>query len=282
MHFQAEAWALYGKSLNLGIKSRRKSEKEGTEPYLKVLDSILDENMVAGRINLGTLNIPTDKIVGISDETDKELYAEDFMPLSSVGSPFSDQWCKHYLHYLSDRGLHRPVTCYEYLGEFYVLDGKKRVSVAKSHGAPTIAAEVIRILPVKTEEEAVKRYYEFLECFEKTQLYQICFTESGSFPKFQKALGYEEDHVWDEADRFGFLFNWYAFDHAYQEAFGGHLKATTADALMVLLEEHSYGELKDLPSWKLTERMRNAWKKLYKISSPDFTIGPVSEEKDAS
>lgn len=282
MHFQAEAWALYRKALSAGRKNMRRSVKQGTDPYLRELDSFLEENMVAGRIQLGALNIPTESIVGIADRTGKELYAYDFMPLSSADSEFADQWRKLYLYYLSDKEIRSPITCYEYLGRFYVLDGKKRVSVAKSHGAPTITASVTRILPVKTEDAEIQRYYEFMQYFELTQLYQISFTQPDSFVKFQKALGFEENHAWNEGDRFSFLFNWYPFEHAFHEAFDGQLNITTADALLVLLEDYPYSKLKETPSWTLTELLRSAWKKLYKISNPDFIITPEADIEKAS
>lgn len=282
MHFQTEAWALYHKAHNLGRKNIRKSEKEGTDPYLKELSSVLNDDMVAGKVELGVMEIPTDKIVGVFSETEKDLYTYDFMPLSDPDTEFADQWCNLYLHYLGDKGIRGAVTCYEYLGQFYVVDGKKRVSVVKSHGAPTILAAVTRILPVKTEDEEIQRYYEFLQYFELTKLYQISFTQSGSFGKLQKALGYDADHVWDEMDRFGFLFNWHAFERAFQEAFGGTLNITAADALLVMLEDYPYSKLREMQPWILTNHIQSAWKKLYQVSDPDFTYTLDSDDIKAS
>ena len=54
-----------------------------------------------------------------------------------------------------ETALPSPVTCYEYMGEFYIVDGIKRVSIAKCHGLPTIPATVTRILPANTQTEAV-------------------------------------------------------------------------------------------------------------------------------
>lgn len=282
MHFQPEARTLYRKAHTLGKKNIRKSVKEGTDPYLKELSSFLDERMVAGREELGIMEIPTESIVGVAADCAKELYASDFMPLSAPDTEFADQWCTLYLHYLSDEGILGAITCYEYLGRFYVVDGKKRVSVVKSHGAPTMAASVTRILPVRTEQEEIRRYYDFLQDFELTKLYQISFTQPGSFAKLQTALGYDTDHVWNEMDRFSFLFNWYAFDQAFKEAFRGVLNITTADALVVMLEDYPYSRLRQMHPWILTSIIQSAWKKLYKVANPDFVFALDEEGKKVS
>lgn len=282
MHFQLEARALYRKAHTLGKKNIRKSVKEGTDPYLKELSSFLDESMVASKEELGIMEIPTENIVGVASDSAKELYASDFMPLSAPDTEFADQWCTLYLHYLSDEGIHGVITCYEYLGCFYVVDGKKRVSVVKSHGAPTIIASVTRLLPSKTEEEEIQRYYDFLQNFELTKLYQISFTQHGSFAKLQTALGYDTDHVWNEMDRFSFLFNWYAFDRAFKEAFRGTLNITTADALVVMLEDYPYSKLRQMYPWVLTSIIQSAWKKLYKVANPNFVFALDQEVKKVS
>ncbi len=279
MHFKLEARALYHDAHHLGKKIIRKSKKEGTNPYLKDLSSVLSDNMAAGKVELGVMEIPTDNIVGVFSNNDKDLYTYDFMPLSTPNSEFADQWRQLYLHYLSDEGIGGAINCYEYLGKFYVVDGKKRVSVVKSHGAPTVFAAVTRILPIKTDNEEIQRYYEFLHYFEMTKLYQISFTQSGSFEKLQSALGYDTDHVWDEMDRFGFLFNWHTFERAFQEAFRGTLNITTADALLVMLEDYPYSKLREMKPWLLTNRIQAAWKKLYKISNSDFSFTLGSQTK---
>lgn len=282
MRFKAEAQALYYNAYHIGKKNRHKSEKHGADPFPVEINSVLEEQMMAGTVDVGVLEIPTDQIVGVATPTDRELYTYDFMPLTPTGTEFADQWCALYQHYLSDEGIRCPITCYEYLGRFYVLDGKKRVSVLKSYGASTICAAVTRILPVKTEDEVIQRYYEFLEAFEKTRLYQVAFTKSGSFPKLQKALGYDADHVWTEGDRFSFMFNWYGIERAFEQAFGGYMKITTADALLVLLEDYTYTQIRKTPSWILTRLFQTAWKKLYAICNPDVSFVLTDEGKKVS
>lgn len=164
------------------------------------------------------------------------------------------------------------ISCYEYLGKFYVRDGMKRVSVSMYAGIPTMKAHVIRILPVKTEDPKNQSYYEFVKNIEKTGLYQIAFTQTGKVDGSLTALGYNPEHVWNESDRYSFIFHWYPFERAPKRTFDGNLDITTVDALDVLLKKHSYVELRDMPSWTLAELMRESWVEKYRIVDPEFKI----------
>ena len=158
------------------------------------------------------------------------------MPLSKADTEFANTWWYLYQEFLSDDGLRKPIRCYEYLGKFYVQDGAKRVSVLKYHGAATVFSEVIRIMPTCTQERNVQNYYEFLQHFRLTRLYQISFSNPGDFAKLQSALGHEANYRWNDTDRFGFLFHWHTIENAFQKAFEDSLNITVADALVALME----------------------------------------------
>ena len=271
MRFLTEKpWGVYCRAYHTGKKTVRKLLRKGADPYLKVLPEVLKNDMIAEKVSLGIMEIPVDRIVGIDSVEDKEQFSFEFMPLAIPDGDAATKWCKLYWHYLSIQGARTPITCYEYMGEFYICDGKKRVSIAKCYGVPTITASVTRILPVQTEDEAVQRYHEFLKYVELTGLYQIRFSKPDSFAVFQKALGHEPDYAWTDEDRTDFLFNWHFFEHALEEAFNGYLTITSADALMVLLEEHPYEKLREMPAMVLIHIMRNVWAKLYAIQNSEF------------
>ena len=156
------------------------------------------------------------------------------------------------------------------VGKFYVVDGKKRVSAVKAQGTVMIDAQVTRILPVETDDPEIQSYYEFVKTYEKTGLYQIAFTQPGKADSFLKAMGYEPDHTWSEMDRFSFMFHWYPFDRAMKVAFDNQLNITTADAVLVLLRNHSIAELRNLPSWVLAEMMQDVSDDLCKIGNCDI------------
>ena len=81
------------------------------------------------------------------------------------------------------------------MGRFYIMEGNKRVSVLKSYDAPTIPGTVTRILPVYSEDPETQRYFEFLQFYPRCNLYQIRFTQPGSYEKLQKRMGFEPEHV---------------------------------------------------------------------------------------
>nr|MBQ8244099.1 hypothetical protein [Oscillospiraceae bacterium] len=270
MLFQTEAGERYSVFQNRAKQIVRKGIASGMEVTLPVLDTVVDRTRVAGEVDLGVLNIPVNQIVGIVSDSDTDTYTSDFLPLPSVTSGYAETWVRLYMEHLSGTDLAEPIRCYEYLGKFYVSDGKKRVSVLKADGAMMVKASVTRILPVKTDDPQILSYYEFVKTFEKTGLYQIAFTQPGNADSFLKALGYNPDHVWNENDRNSFAFYWYPFEQALIRAFDGVLTITTADALMVLLKNHSYAQLREMPSWTLAELMQEAWPEMYRISNPGF------------
>lgn len=268
MEFQTEAWERYSDSQNRAKRIVRR----GADITLPVLESILDKTKVAGEVDLGVIEIPVNQIVGIASDCDKEIYTSDFLPLSSIMSEYAESWTWLYMEHMGDAGLHEAIRCYEYLGKFYVIDGKKRVSILKSNGTAVAKAAVIRILPVKSEAPDIQSYYDFLETYEKTGLYQIALTQPGTADAFLEALGYNPEHVWNEVERCSFMFYWYPFEHALKMAFDRNLNITTADAVSLLLKKHSYAELRKLPSWTLAEMMQDSWVEMCQICNPEFQI----------
>lgn len=272
MRFQNEVWEKYSAVQNKAKRVMRKEAENSAVCSLLRMDAVLEHEKVSEEVEVGVCEIPVDQIVGIASDSDKECYTADFLPLPSVTTGFAEKWCNLYLEFLSDRGLVDPIQCYEYLGKFYVVDGKKRVSISKVCGAMVIKAQVTRIMPVLSEDPAIQSYYQFVKTFEKTGLYQIAFSKPTDTDAFLKAIGYTPDRIWTDSDRWSFIFHWYPFDKGLKLAFGGYLNITTADAVQVLLKKYDYAELKQLPSWSVAELMQEVWYDLYKISNPDFKI----------
>ena len=279
MRFLTEVWEQYSVSQNHAKRNVRRCVRAGMETALPTLESVVDRTKCAGEADLGVLSIPVAQIVGIASGSDNENYTANFLPLPSAKSEFAEKWTQIYMEHLTDRGLVDPIRCYEYLGKFYVADGKKRVSVLKANGATMVKAEVTRILPAATEDPEIQSYYEFVRTFENTGLYQIRFTRPGKADAFLKAIGHAPDHVWTDSDRYSFIFNWHSFERALEVAFDGSLSITTADAVQVLLKNNTFNELKNMPSWTLAELMQEAWQEMYQISDPAFDISTNMTKK---
>lgn len=163
-----------------------------------------------------------------------------------------------------------------------MIDGKKRVSVLKYLKAPTACAHVTRILPALSEEKHIQIYYEFLESFKLTKLYQISFSQLGSFEKLQKAMGHTEGQVWTYEERKLVLQVLARVAPALDAAFGGYLNVTPADALLVLLEECSLKQIRKMTVSVITDRIQRNWKKLYSICHPDIELGEDDNMQEAS
>ena len=151
-----EAAEQYAIALKAGQKCRKECLIQGKYPYPQVLDEIFDESMAAGRVELGTINIPTEHIVGTKTGGRQNAFAANFMPLLGEETEFAHKWISLCETNLSDEGIRDPIRCCEYMGRFYVQEGNKRVSVLKSFGAPSIPAVVTRIIPAWSQEHEVR------------------------------------------------------------------------------------------------------------------------------
>ena len=151
-----EAREQYAKALKLGQKAYKESMVRGEYPYPQVLDEILDEAFVAGQVEMGVIEIPTEQIVGTKTAGRRSAFAANFMPLLDMDSEFAFKWMDLCAAHLGDEGIRDPIRCYEYLGRFYVQEGNKRASVLKSYNAPTIPGYVVRMIPRWSDDPAVR------------------------------------------------------------------------------------------------------------------------------
>lgn len=176
---QAEASAQYAQALKAGQKTYKECVLEGRYPYLQILDEILSDQMVAGRVDLGVIDIPADQIVGTKSKGRRNAFAADFMPLLDADTEFAAKWIELCAAHLSDEGIRDPIRCCEYMGRFYVQEGNKRVSVLKSFGSPSVPAYVTRVIPLYSDDEAVQIYYEFMDFYRLSGQYQVYFSHRG-------------------------------------------------------------------------------------------------------
>ena len=277
-----EAAKQYNDSLRLGQKNYKERLLRGLYPYPAVLDEMLDEKMVAGRAELGVVDIPTEQIVGTKTAGRRMAFASNFMPLLDAGSEFAYKWIDLCAAHLGDEGIRDPIRCYEYMGRFYVQEGNKRVSVLKSYGAPTIPGYVIRVIPIWSDDPAVRAYYDFMASYQLTGLYRVYFSRPGSFAKLQAALGFEPDHVWTEDERQHFVAGLTYFREALRRQNPDKLPATPADALLVWLRVYNFEQLWSLSTAELNKSVAAVWPdiKLFAANKP-ISVSTETEEQKA-
>lgn len=263
----------------MATRSVTKAKKLGLPVCPVALNSVMEDRMISYRLDLGVMDIPTNLIDGVAEPTEKvSLYSKEFLPVSDPKSKFADQWREIYRQYCSEEELSGHIRCYECLGKFYVSDGLKRVSVAKYQKVDVIRSQVIRLMPIRTESEAIQQYYDFLFHFRLTRLYQLQFTQQGFFEKFQASLGNEPTYKWTDADRSGFLAIWPKIEYAFHKSFEDDLRITAADAMVVLLEKYPFEQIAQMESWVLARIFQALWKELYTLCYPDFTLNSKSRK----
>ena len=249
----------YTKALRLGQKEYRDLTASGQDPYPAVLDNILPDNNLYSIQDIPALEIPVERIVGIKSAGRTSAFTAGFLPLLGPDSEFATKWISLCADHLSDEGIRDPILCYEYLGDFYVQEGNKRVSVLKYFGAAKIPGTVKRVMPQAGEEPRVKAYYEFLEFFKGAGLYDIQFRKPGDYAKLLAFLGKEPGEAWSEQERNTLS----AYYHYFQEAFYSlddqKKEVRPEEALLLWLQVYSFKQLGELSAKELKKTLAGLW-----------------------
>lgn len=237
-----EASEQYKKALKQGQKYYNSAVSAGRYPYLPVLDELFDELDAVSRTELGLVEVPAERIVGVKVAGRRSAFAGNFMPLLAPDTEFGRKWTSLCAAHL-DEGIHDPVQCCEYMGRFYVLEGNKRVSVLKSFQNPSVSALVTRLVPPLTDEPEVRAYYEFLRFYELSGTYAVSFDRPGGYAKLQAALGLEPDRVWTQEERRRFHSGFARLREALEQSGEGRLALPVGDALLAWLRVYRFSEI---------------------------------------
>ena len=268
-----EPYAKYQIANALAAQSLQKDKHQILPVCPASVNALMDDRLVSNRVDLGELAIPVNLIVGVAKTSDQVYhYTSEFLPIPAPNSKFAEHWMRIYEVFYLHEVNSNVIKCYEYLGKFYVADGLKRVSVAKFLSVSTMRAQVVRILPIRTDTREAQQYFDFLFQYRLTHLYQLQFTQPGFFEQLQSALGNGPSYRWSEGDRSRFLMNWNTIEEAFRKAYGGLLRLTTADALVVLMRKYSYEQILQMESWVLARIFQASWKELYALSFPNLAV----------
>jgi basic membrane protein A len=110
------------------------------------------------------------------------------MPLLPERSEFGAKWTSLY-KYQVEEGIQEPVVAYEFMNQFYVQEGNKRVSVMKYLGAYSIPGSVTRLIPKRTDDKENRLYYEFLDFYRISSNCDVWFSKEGSYKKLLELMG---------------------------------------------------------------------------------------------
>ena len=275
------AYEDYIKAQKMGLKAYKMNTARGQYPYLPVLDEILTLAETECEVNLGVMNIPLGQVIGTSTAGRTRAFASNFMPLLDYGTEFSAKW-SHLVDAQIEEGIHDAIKVYEYMNRYYVVEGNKRTSVLKYFDSPTIAAEVIRKVPKRTEDLENRIYYEFMDFYRLTKINYVQFTKLGSFPKLLQTVAGDTETPWSEDQCMDFSSFHTAFYKAFKEKGGNQLKDTTCgDALIFYLSLYPYDKAKEMSSAAIKENLDKIWPEILLLGGQDTVelhMNP-SEEK---
>ena len=267
----------YDLALRAGQKEAKELTAAGKNPNPAVLDEILPEGSPDTAQEVGLLDIPAHRIVGVKSAGRITAFTASFKPLLDRNSEFAFKWIALCDAHLGDTGIRDPIECYEYLGNFYVQEGNKRVSVLRHFGAPRIPGNVRRIVPPMSDDPRIKAYYEFLDFFKGARLYEVQFRRPGDYGKLLTALGKQMGEPWSEEERrtFRAYFQYFRDAFAKQDLRGRDV--LPEEALLLWLELYPYADLGRLSTGELRKSLSELWKDVVSSTSVSVKVETKTE-----
>lgn len=271
----------YNKAYKLGKKDYQARLMRGERPALKVLDEILPDRGSYSEVPLGLVQIPIEQIVGTKTEGRSNAFSGNFMPILHENTEFAYKWAALGNSHVNE-GIREPVKAYEYMNQFYIEEGNKRVSVLKFYDAVSVPGYVTRILPPRTEDKENKLYYEFVDFYELSQVNYIWFTREGSFARLQKLMGKEQKEVWSDDDKLTFSSVYSRFSMEFEAAGGKKLSITPGDAFLAFLGIYGYENVGRKTVAELKTLVNKSWEEFRLLEHEneiDLKMDPNREKK---
>ena len=264
----------YARAYKLG----QKEYNQTGQAHPAVLDEILGDNPTNTVISIGLVNIPTERIVGTKSAGRIGAFSKSFYPLLPQETEFEMKWSELCAAHLSDEGIRDPIVCFEYLGNFYVQEGNKRVSVLRYFDAPAVPGMVQRVMPEHSDEPHIQAYYEFLEFYQSTKMYDVQFRQPGDYAKLLSHLGKTMEDRWTEDERRKFRSWFYYFRETFTKLGGEKLDLLPAEGLLLWLRIYPFSDLGRLNSAELRKTMSGLWENMVSLSQDD----PVQVQTEPS
>ena len=249
----------YAQALRRGHKEYKELSAAGKPPHPAVLDDILEEHPADVVQDIGLVEIPAKRVVGTKSAGRITAFTANFRPLLGPDTEFAVKWIHLCAAHLTDAGIQSPIDCYEYLGNFYVVEGNKRVSVMRHFGAARIPANVTRIVPPLSDDPRIKAYYEFMDFYRHTRLYSVQFRRPGDYARLLGFLGKEPDEYWEEDDRRTFNARFQYFREAFNALNAKLRDVQPEEALLLWLQLNPYRDLGTLTTAELKKSLSALW-----------------------
>ena len=271
----------YIQALKAGQKEYKELSAAGKPTHPAVLDELLPENAAETVVDVGFVEIPSERIVGTKSAGRITAFTPTFKPLLDPKSEFAMKWISLCAAHLGDTGITDPIVCYEYLGNFYVQEGNKRVSVLRCFDAPRIPGNVRRIMPPMSDEPRIRAYYEFLDFFKDAKLYCVQFRRPGDYAKLLSHLDKKMGDPWTEEERRTFRAYFHYFRDAFLSMDARKEDVLPGEALLLWLELYPYEDLGKLSAAELKKSVAALWDDVISSTKEDAVKVQTKAEDDS-
>ena len=245
----------YSKFRREGLRVYSAALQNHTDPYLPVLEDKVPGLSQLSRLSLGVQSIPIERVVGSVSHGRSYAFASNFMPLLESGSEFAAKW-DHLFESVIAQGVNQPITCLEYLGEYYVIEGNKRVSVMKAIDARDIDADVTRVYPAPSDDPRHKAYEEYCTFTKESGIYTILFTKPGSYEKLISLPGIRAGVTWQQEEVILLRKVYAYFRIAYNDMMKDKAVMQVGDAFLSYLIAFGYKDVRDEDMETTAEHIR--------------------------
>ena len=270
----------YVQALKAGQKEFRELTAAGRPVHPAVLDELLPENSAETVVDVGLVEIPAERIIGTKSAGRIAAFTPTFKPLLDPKSEFAGKWISLCRAHLGDTGITDPILCYEYLGNFYVQEGNKRVSVLRYYDAPRIPGNVRRIMPAPSDDPRIRAYYEFLDFYKCAKLYCVQFRRPGDYAKLLNHLDKKMGDPWTEDEQRTFRAYFHYFRDAFLSMDARKEDVLPAEALLLWLELYPYEDLGRLSAAELKKSVAALWDDVVTSTKEDAVKVQTKAEDD--
>ena len=268
----------YIRAMHMGQKEIRELQALGKPLDPAVLDDILPDSSSCAVQDVGLVEIPSERIIGTKSAGRITVFSPSFLPLLGPDTEFGTKWTLLCDAHLGDVGIREPIQCFEYLGNFYVQEGNKRVSVLRYFGSPRIPSMVRRIIPPMSDDPRIIAYYEFLDFYKDTKIYTVQFRRPGDYKKLLAYLKKQPGEPWSQEERRSFNAHYQYFREAFASVSSGHQEVLPEEALLLWLKLFPYSDLSDLSASELKKSLAALWDDVVTTSQKAVKVQTKTED----
>ena len=245
----------YSRARREGLRVYQAAIQANADPYLPVLEEKVPNLSSLSRLSLGIMPIPLDRVIGSVSRGRSYAFAEGFLPILEAGSEFASKW-ENLCESVEQYGVNQPVTVLEYMGDYYAIEGNKRISVMKHLNARDIEADVTRVYPPLSDDPEIVSYYEYCDFTKETGLYALFCSRPGSYRKLVSLPGIRAGKKWTEDEILSLRKQYHYFAENYLTIMKGKSSLRCGDAFLTYLTAFGWQDVRDDDMAKTAERIR--------------------------